>query len=235
MDVAGSNLSLKAEENKHPAVDIHNFLENRLQKCLEKDIFALPLAYVRSENPLVSQMKTQDLQNRIQEHRHEVSSWETWESEKSRRESVTAHSVFAKLRPIESLSPRKVEPGLESPRLGKTKSTSKRPFTSRFRGVHRTVSTKRWEAQFRKNGKPTSLGCFDSEESAARAYDKMILWSELHGKAGAKPSVMNFDPEQYKQIAPWLQRISQDGLLQALRREGREEAARRTNDNKKEP
>lgn len=212
---------------------MQNFLENRLQKCLEKDIFALPLAYVRSENPLVSQMKIQDVQNRIEEHRHEVPSWDTWESEKSRRESVTAHSVFAKLRPIESLSPRKVEPGLESPRLGKTKSTSKRPFTSRFRGVHRTVSTKRWEAQFRKNGKPTSLGCFDSEESAARAYDKMILWSELHGKAGAKPSVMNFDPEQYKQIAPWLQRISQDGLLQALRREGREEAARRTNDNKK--
>jgi len=27
--------------------------------------------------------------------------------------------------------------------------------------VHQTFPTKRWEAQFRRNGKPTSLGCFD--------------------------------------------------------------------------
>jgi len=60
----------------------------------------------------------------------------------------------------------------------------------------------------------------------------MTLWNELHGKAGSKASVMNFEPEQYMQLSPWLQQISQDGLLQALRREGREEA-RRTNDTRK--
>jgi hypothetical protein len=31
-----------------------------------------------------------------------------------------------------------------------------RTFTSRFRGVHQTFPTKRWEAQFRRGGKPTS-------------------------------------------------------------------------------
>eukprot|EP00775_Hariotina_reticulata_P012372 gene12372-12507_t len=36
-----------------------------------------------------------------------------------------------------------------------------RTYTSRFRGVHQTFPTRRWEAQFRRNGKPTSLGCFD--------------------------------------------------------------------------
>lgn len=208
---------------------MQNVLERRLQHYLEQGTFKLPLIYHCSENPLSSHIKTLD---RIHEHRHEVPSWEELESDKSRRECLSPHSVFAKLRPIESLSPRKLEPGLESPQVGKSKLASKRPYTSRYRGVHRTVSTKRWEAQFRKNGKPTSLGCFDTEESAARAYDKMTLWNELHGKAGSKASVMNFEPEQYMQLAPWLQQISQDGLLQALRREGREEA-RRTNDTKK--
>jgi hypothetical protein len=33
-----------------------------------------------------------------------------------------------------------------------------RQYTSRYRGVHQTFPTRRWEAQFRRNGKPTSLG-----------------------------------------------------------------------------
>ena len=37
-------------------------------------------------------------------------------------------------------------------------NNSGRTYTSRFRGVHQTFPTKRWEAQFRRNGKPTSLG-----------------------------------------------------------------------------
>ena len=37
-------------------------------------------------------------------------------------------------------------------------NNSGRTYTSKFRGVHQTFPTKRWEAQFRRNGKPTSLG-----------------------------------------------------------------------------
>lgn len=42
---------------------------------------------------------------------------------------------------------------------------SGRTYTSRYRGVHQTFPTRRWEAQFRRNGKPTSLG-----ESACGAH-----------------------------------------------------------------
>lgn len=44
-------------------------------------------------------------------------------------------------------------------RAVKCKATvSGRTYTSKYRGVHQTFPTKRWEAQFRRNGKPTSLG-----------------------------------------------------------------------------
>lgn len=143
-------------------------------------------------------------------------------------------------------------------RVGKVTKASKsksgsRTFTSKYRGVHQTFPTRRWEAQFRcggraacmcvvprrglpgpgsagcralagpsccrlpsrapfspshapavplgpptnflcrRNGKPTSLGCFDHEEQAARAYDKMMLWCELHNAAGVKGGITNFD------------------------------------------
>jgi hypothetical protein len=74
------------------------------------------------------------------------------------------------------------------------KKSGGRTFTSKYRGVHQTFPTRRWEAQFRRNGKPTSLGCFDHEEQAARAYDKMMLWCELHNAAGVKGGITNFDP-----------------------------------------
>ena len=114
-------------------------------------------------------------------------------------------------------------------KVGKNQ-VSGRPFTSRFRGVHRTIPTKRWEAQFRKDGKPTSLGCFDTEESAARAYDKMMLWCHLHKRRNEKPHaskthVMNFPSSNYEDDVPWLMEISQESLLLQLRKEGRAEAA----------
>ena len=62
----------------------------------------------------------------------------------------------------------------------------------------------------RRNGKPTSLGCFDHEEQAARAYDKMMLWCELHNTSGVKGGgITNFDPTEYEKDLVWLQTISQ--------------------------
>lgn len=62
----------------------------------------------------------------------------------------------------------------------------------------------------RRNGKPTSLGCFDEEEQAARAYDKMMLWCELHNTTGVKGGgITNFDPTEYEKDLAWLQSVTQ--------------------------
>lgn len=65
----------------------------------------------------------------------------------------------------------------------------------------------------RRNGKPTSLGCFDHEVEASQAYDKMMLWCELHGSAGVKGGITNFDASEYEDIIPWLQSITQVHIL----------------------
>lgn len=129
-----------------------------------------------------------------------------------------------------------------------------RTYTSKYRGVHQTFPTRRWEAQFRRNGKPTSLGCFDHEEEAARAYDKMMIWSvtqccsnpfvrhvllcldlismyanhvrcELHHSSSIKGGITNFDISAYEADVPILQRMEQDELVMMLRRDGRTQAA----------
>ncbi|PSC72574.1 Secretory carrier-associated membrane 1 [Micractinium conductrix] len=102
-----------------------------------------------------------------------------------------------------------------------------RTFTSKYRGVHQTFPTRRWEAQFRRNGKPTSLGCFDHEEQAARAYDKMMLWCELHNAAGVKGGITNFDQSDYEADMGFLGSCTQDELVQLLRSDGRRQAAQR--------
>lgn len=116
-------------------------------------------------------------------------------------------------------------------KMAKQKGVSSgRTYTSKYRGVHQTFPTGRWEAQFRRNGKPTSLGCFDHEEDAARAYDRMMLWCELHAselvtttlspqKQGA--AALNFDVSTYANDVHALERISQDDLMLELRRLGR--------------
>lgn len=177
---------------------------------------------------------------------HDESDVPTWHDIRQRSSDPflkSASAVFSKLKSVDSTSPQKSGSTAQSNALqtGTAKGVSKwgknqvsgKPFTSRFRGVHRTIPTKRWEAQFRKDGKPTSLGCFDTEESAARAYDRMMLWCELHLRNGGKPCVTNLDPEEYKKDLVWLQSISQDELLQELRREGREEAASRLDKGRK--
>lgn len=67
----------------------------------------------------------------------------------------------------------------------------------------------------RRSGKPTSLGCFDHEEEAARAYDKMMLWCELHNAGGVKGGITNFDPTEYEADIPWLQQVTQVWLGRA--------------------
>lgn len=104
-------------------------------------------------------------------------------------------------------------------------SGSGRTYTSKYRGVHQTFPTRRWEAQFRRAGKPTSLGCFDREEEAARAYDKMMLWCELHNAQSMKQATTNFEIQDYAEEIPKLQSMTQDELVQQLRREGRTQAS----------
>nr|AMR55357.1 wrinkled 1 [Dunaliella parva] len=114
-------------------------------------------------------------------------------------------------------------------------NVSGRTYTSKFRGVHQTFPTKRWEAQFRRNGKPTSLGCFDREDQAAEAYDKMMIWCELHNTAGVKGGITNYDGSKYKEELPWLHSITQDELINSLRGEGRRQAAQRMMRQKRDP
>jgi hypothetical protein len=132
-------------------------------------------------------------------------------------------------------NPRHHSSGLPPPSTGRANRAAKgksassgRTYTSKFRGVHQTFPTKRWEAQFRRNGKPTSLGCFDREDQAARAYDKMMLWCELHHASGIKGGITNFDPTEYEHELALLQQISQDELVAILRSDGRRQAAART-------
>ena len=104
-----------------------------------------------------------------------------------------------------------------------------RTYMSRYRGVHQTFPTRRWEAQFRRAGKPTSLGCFDREEEAARAYDKMMLWAEIHQAdmrtlGLLRNGVTNFPPSHYEADVPALRAMTQDELVSELRRVGREQA-----------
>ena len=49
----------------------------------------------------------------------------------------------------------------------------------------------------------------DREDQAAEAYDKMMIWCELHNTAGVKGGITNYDGSKYKEELPWLRSISQ--------------------------
>lgn len=47
------------------------------------------------------------------------------------------------------------------------------------------------------------------EDEAARAYDKMMLWCEIHAAGGVKSGVTNFDIAEYEKEITWLNNITQ--------------------------
>jgi len=52
-------------------------------------------------------------------------------------------------------------------------------------------------------------GCFDREEDAARAYDRMMLWIEMHSAGATKAGVTNFEVSQYAGDLGWLANVTQ--------------------------
>jgi hypothetical protein len=225
-DVPQPSTSQPAETSR-----FENFLESKVSARLETSAQLAPLVFRRTGKRKLEYIRSSAVYKTVQ----------TLEEINRRKNPLfsnrTTH-LFGSPSPVRTrLSTDGTRPG-EDPqgsqgnnpasggvhKVGKNQVSGK-PFTSRFRGVHRTIPTKRWEAQFRKDGKPTSLGCFDTEESAAKAYDKMMLWCELHNKNLGKQSVMNFPTSHYNDDVPWLMEITQDALLLQLRKEGRAEAA----------
>jgi hypothetical protein len=76
------------------------------------------------------------------------------------------------------------------------------------------------------------LGCFDAEEQAARAYDRMMIWCHLHKELSAKHGITNYDMKEYEAEYDWLMSISQEDLIESLRCDGRKQAATRQLRNK---
>jgi len=69
--------------------------------------------------------------------------------------------------------------------------------TSRFKGVCWSKKMVKWHAQIKENGKQTTIGFFDDEELAARAYDAKA--KELYGQYAA----LNFPGPAKDPLAKW--------------------------------
>lgn len=69
---------------------------------------------------------------------------------------------------------------------GKPRGKGGRPTSSRFKGVHWSDAANAWVASIYRAGQSRHLGCFQTEELAAQAYDRAA--SERHGEF----AVLNF-------------------------------------------
>ena len=69
--------------------------------------------------------------------------------------------------------------------------------TSAFRGVSCVPDRRRWQANFRHNGRDTRLGQFVTEEGAARAFDCIMVWFKLHEVQRKGGTALNFYYAEY--------------------------------------
>ncbi|KAK3269822.1 hypothetical protein CYMTET_21752 [Cymbomonas tetramitiformis] len=84
--------------------------------------------------------------------------------------------------------------------------------TSRYKGVTSIKQTGKWSAQLHVNGKQLHLGIFETEESAAQAYDRASIHkSGVDGETSA--IVTNFDISEYSGEAESLKTMEQSELL----------------------
>lgn len=83
---------------------------------------------------------------------------------------------------------------------------------SHFRGVAVHRWTGRFEAHIWEQGKQLYLGSFDTEEKAARAYDKAAI------SFRRSSDILNFPVEDYEQERPYLEQVTKEELVTELRR-----------------
>ena len=103
------------------------------------------------------------------------------------------------------------------------------PTSSKLRGVSWKSDSRRWKAQFKHNGKLLSLGCFDTEEDAARSFDRMAVSCELHGVERQGGWKLNFSRADYEGESEELRGITVKDLVEKLRQQGREQRAATNN------
>lgn len=75
-----------------------------------------------------------------------------------------------------------------SQQMSNTRKRVVKNVSSKYKGVQKYRN--RWKATITENGKPKHLGCFDDEESAAKAYDAYAL--RLYGDFAST----NFEAEK---------------------------------------